>query len=350
MQSKSNKKQLEPAVHAIPPSAVCSEPWWRSLGYNPISTAVVGGNTSSSSSIEHPNSSGVESKDGQSQSNGGQKEENDDDVNEDSQTSASPQSDRNYGQEPENLQHVASSIPAGNDGGLTQPTQLELVGHSIACASNPYSDPYYGGMMAAYGPQPVVHPHLVGLHGRMPLPLEMAQEPVYVNAKQYHGILRRRQSRAKAELEKKLIKVRKPYLHESRHQHAMRRARGSGGRFAKKVDARALTATEEEKGLGSAAAPSSQLASSSGSGPLSSNAKTWNSSSGHHETSASEALDKQETHIYVNGSGYYLNNGGLQASMYHSNMSERQEEGNRSSQPWAAVRSNKAQQRALAMQ
>ncbi|CAN4086988.1 unnamed protein product [Withania somnifera] len=97
----------------------------------------------------------------------------------------------------------------------------------------PHPYPYYHGLVTADGNQTMVQSQMLGtVSPRVPLPLELQQdEPIFVNAKQYQAILRRRQYRAKLEAQNKLSKGRKPYLHESRHRHALNRARGPGGRF-----------------------------------------------------------------------------------------------------------------------
>ncbi|XP_076896006.1 nuclear transcription factor Y subunit A-9-like [Bidens hawaiensis] len=140
-------------------------------------------------------------------------------------------------------QHHAlpNMLPVSSGIVLNQVPQPEFFGHNIGCA--PY--PYYGGMMTNYGP-PTIPPQSSDVSTKLPLAPKTGPEPVFVNAKQYDAILRRRKSREKAENGKKLIKGRKTYVHESRHLHAMNRPRGIGGRFSKSEEVVSLKTTASE--------------------------------------------------------------------------------------------------------
>ncbi|XVF07537.1 hypothetical protein REPUB_Repub06bG0147500 [Reevesia pubescens] len=124
--------------------------------------------------------------------------------------------------------------------------------HSMACARSPSTDAYFGGLFTPYG-QHAIAQMAGSAPTRIPLPLDLAEDgPIYVNAKQYHGILRRRQYRAKLEAQNSKgaaltivlcinssirinnghtnlnplisfgLNSMQPYLHESRHLHALK--------------------------------------------------------------------------------------------------------------------------------
>ncbi|KAK8933269.1 Nuclear transcription factor Y subunit A-3 [Platanthera zijinensis] len=126
------------------------------------------------------------------------------------------------------------NLSAGSSQFFFVPPKLDC-NQALAYVPYAYSDAHYAGVMTSYASHAAIHPHMISTPpcSRVALPLPPAgEEPIYVNAKQYHAILRRREHRAKLESQNKIAKNRrKPYLHESRHLHAMKRVRGTGGRF-----------------------------------------------------------------------------------------------------------------------
>ena len=94
-------------------------------------------------------------------------------------------------------------------------------------------------------PPPPQHAHHQPSPEVVPVAGAAEESPLYVNAKQFHRILKRRVARQRLEEALRLTsKGRKPYLHESRHKHAMRRPRGPGGRFLTADEVSALEGGE----------------------------------------------------------------------------------------------------------
>lgn len=147
-----------------------------------------------------------------------------------------------------NMPHTSPRIGAGQKkDGRPSPrmaNMAQMPGRRLSQVASP-GVPNTQAMIGARGgvAPPQIPPGQALPHPQSPdVPAAPVEEsPLYVNAKQFHRILKRRVARQRLEEQLRLTaKGRKPYLHESRHNHAMRRPRGPGGRFLTTEEVAAL--------------------------------------------------------------------------------------------------------------
>lgn len=185
------------------------------------------------------------------------------------------------------MPHTSPRMPNAKKDGRPSPRMnsiSQIPGRRMSQVTSP-GVPSAPGMMNHGGPRPPPMPPAPAMqHPQSPeMPAGAVEEsPLYVNAKQFHRILKRRVARQRLEEQLRLTsKGRKPYLHESRHNHAMRRPRGPGGRFLTAEEVAAMDAKGELDGSGKGpedVSPSKSSETSSGkrkseSGPSSSSKK-----------------------------------------------------------------------------
>ncbi|RFU72871.1 nuclear transcription factor y, alpha [Trichoderma arundinaceum] len=154
------------------------------------------------------------------------------------------------------MPHTSPRMPNAKKDGRPSPRMnniSQIPGRRMSQVTSP-GVPSAPGMMNHGGPRPPPMPPAPAMqHPQSPeMPAGAVEEsPLYVNAKQFHRILKRRVARQRLEEQLRLTsKGRKPYLHESRHNHAMRRPRGPGGRFLTAEEVAAMDAKAASKGDG----------------------------------------------------------------------------------------------------